>query len=317
MTRKIMSIAMAIIMSLLMCACGTSDVTDQVANVVQAEDEHVIGVKEATPTAYPGKTYGEAFENFFGSPTWKYFVGTKEGPDEDGDGEPDYTEDNLDIVEFTGYCTYRDTEVKALIQFTLDMEEGTFIATYLSFNDVPQTTFMLNALLDAVFTDVDMDDTTTSTVETPSDNNENQGYYEDVDDVDHEDDDIYYEGISIYELIEYSMADIVYMFGGGYNSANDGCIDYGYISFYMKDEYTIDDIWIWDLERFNFFGLDLTSNNSDGVIYSDDIVDLLGPNYEDKNLNSGYYMSYDFGSYKLLFGVNKFSMVSEARIIPN
>jgi hypothetical protein len=162
-----------------------------------------------------------------------------------------------------------------------------------------------------------MDDTTTSTVETPSDNNENQGYYEDVDDVDHEDDDIYYEGISIYELIEYSMADIVYMFGGGYNSANDGCIDYGYISFYMKDEYTIDDIWIWDLERFNFFGLDLTSNNSDGVIYSDDIVDLLGPNYEDKNLNSGYYMSYDFGSYKLLFGVNKFSMVSEARIIPN
>jgi hypothetical protein len=182
MVRKTMCIVIAIIMSILTCACGASDVTDQVANVVQSEDEHVIGVKEATPYAYPGKTYGETFENFFGSPTWKYFVGTKEGPDEDGDGEPDYTEDNLDIVEFTGYCMYRDTEVKALIQFTLDMESGTFEATYLSFNDVPQTTFMLNALIDAAFTDGDLEETSNNedTTDEKSENNISYGDYEET-----------------------------------------------------------------------------------------------------------------------------------------
>ena len=147
---KVLSIVMA---AVLLSACGNSDVGDQIANVVQSEDEHVLGVKGGTPNAYPDKTYEEAFENFFGSPTWKYFVGTKEGPDEDGDGKPDYTEDNVDIVEFTGYCTYQDVEVKALIQFTLSKDDNTFEATYLSFNEVPQNMLMLSALLEAAFTE--------------------------------------------------------------------------------------------------------------------------------------------------------------------
>ncbi|MGN0142920.1 MAG: hypothetical protein ACI4AD_11890 [Roseburia sp.] len=135
--------------------CGSDDITDQVANVVQAENPNVLGVKEGTNSAYPGMTYGEAFDSFFGSPTWKYFQGTKEGLDENGDGEPDYVEENVDVVEFTGYCTYHDVEVKALIQFTLDNTEGTFEATYLSFNDVPQDELTLLALLNAVFTNGD------------------------------------------------------------------------------------------------------------------------------------------------------------------
>lgn len=142
----------------LLTACGSGDIEDQIANVVQSEDTHVLGVKGGTPNAYPGKTYGEAFEKFFGSPAWKYFVGTKEGADEDGDGKPDYTEENVDIVEFTGYCTYQDVEVKALIQFTLSKDDDTFEATYLSFNDVPQNMFMLSALLEAAFTNEDIDD---------------------------------------------------------------------------------------------------------------------------------------------------------------
>ena len=157
MMRKLIGILLAFMMAMTLCACGGDDITDQVTNIVQAEDEHIIGVKGGTSEAYPGKTYGEAFENFFASPTWKYFVGTKEGADEDGDGKPDYTEENVDIVEFTGYCTYQDVEVKALIQFTLSKEDDTFEATYLSFNDVPQNMFMLLALLDAVFTDEDME----------------------------------------------------------------------------------------------------------------------------------------------------------------
>lgn len=143
----------------LLTSCGSDDIEDQIANVIQSEDTHILGVKGGTPTAYPGKTYGEAFEAFFGSPTWKYFVGTKEGADEDGDGQPDYREENIDIVEFTGYCTYQDVEVKALIQFTLSKEDNTFEATYLSFNEVPQNMFMLYALLEAVFTNDEAGDT--------------------------------------------------------------------------------------------------------------------------------------------------------------
>lgn len=136
--------------------CSESDVTDQVANVVQAEDEHVLSVKGGTNSSYPGKTIGEAFDNFFGSPTWKYFKGTKESTDEDGDGKPDSETENVDVVEFTGYCMYQDVEVKALIQFTLG-DDDSFEATYLSYNEVPQNMLELASLMNTVFGDDDSD----------------------------------------------------------------------------------------------------------------------------------------------------------------
>ena len=149
-------LAVFIVAMVAISGCGSSDITDitdQIANVSQATDEHVLGVKNGHPYSYPDITYEQAFENFFGSPTWKYFVGTKDGPDDDEDGVPDYTEDNVDIVEFTGYCTYSDVEVKALLQFTLNKDDDTFEATYLSFNEVPQSTLIMYALLDKAFTE--------------------------------------------------------------------------------------------------------------------------------------------------------------------
>lgn len=133
------------------------------SSVLEYENEHVTAVKNGSPFTYPDKTYGESFEKFFGSPEWKYFLGTKEGLDENNDGIPDSTEENVDVVEFTGYCTYHDVEVKALLQFTLNQENGTFEATYLSFNEVPQNNFMLAELLETVFTNGDP--------ETSADNN--------------------------------------------------------------------------------------------------------------------------------------------------
>lgn len=121
------------------------------------EINYVEEVKQGYPLAYPETTYGEAFGNFFSNTSWEYFVGTKEGPDEDGDGVSDYNEDDIDIVEFTGNCMYQDVEVKVLIQFTLSKDSDTFEATYLSFNDVPQNDFMLSALFEAVFTDDNLD----------------------------------------------------------------------------------------------------------------------------------------------------------------
>ena len=122
-------------------------------------DINVLKVKGAAPNAYPGKTYGEAFEAFFGNPKWEYFVGEKEGPDDDGDGKPDYTEENVDIVQFTGTCMYQDIEVEALIQFTLDKDGKTFEATYLSFNQIPQNNLMLWGLMENVFGEQTSDET--------------------------------------------------------------------------------------------------------------------------------------------------------------
>lgn len=153
--RKKLVVILAGIMCLGMWGCGTdavvNDVLDQVANVAQSEDENVLSVKNGTNRNCPGVTYGEAFEEFFGTPTWKYFKGTQDGPDDDGDGQPDYINEDIDVIEFTGYCMYADKEVKALIQFTLDKDAGTFKETYLSFNDVPQSTLTLAGLIESVF----------------------------------------------------------------------------------------------------------------------------------------------------------------------
>lgn len=157
MAKKLAGIIAAGILSLGLCSCGVDtvvdDIADQTANIMQAEDEHVLGIKHGVNERYPDITYDEAFRAFFAYPTWKYFKGTEEGPDDDGDGKPDYTNNNIDVVEFTGTCTYRDVEVKALIQFTLNEDGTTFDATYLSFNDVPQSSFMLDELLITVFED--------------------------------------------------------------------------------------------------------------------------------------------------------------------
>ncbi|MBR6643991.1 MAG: hypothetical protein IKL28_10090 [Lachnospiraceae bacterium] len=98
-------------------------------------NENIQFVKEGTNSAYPGTTYGEAFDDFFSSPRWSYF-------------EADTGED---VVEFTGGCYYNDVKVDALMQFTLDKSAGTFEVTYLSFNDVAQNKLMIAALLEKVF----------------------------------------------------------------------------------------------------------------------------------------------------------------------
>lgn len=61
------------------------------------------------------------------------------------------------MVEFTGYCTYQNVDVKALIQFTLNAADDTFEATYLSFNDVPQSNLMLYGLIEKVFSEAEDD----------------------------------------------------------------------------------------------------------------------------------------------------------------
>lgn len=115
--------------------CDQKDVEDQVRNVTDSVDEHVIGVKNGYPEAAPQITYGDAFENFFANPTWKYFGST----------------DGKDVVEFTGKCTYLDQEVKARLQFILSKDGKSFKQGALSFNDVPQSSLVTSALIFKAF----------------------------------------------------------------------------------------------------------------------------------------------------------------------
>lgn len=110
----------------LLIGCGVS---------YNENNENIQFVKQGYPKNYPNKTYGEAFDNFFESPRWKYFV----------------SEDDEDIVEFTGKCLYMEEKVDACIQFTLDKKAETFDITYLSFNEVAQNKLMVWALISTIF----------------------------------------------------------------------------------------------------------------------------------------------------------------------
>lgn len=125
------------------------EVADQLIDSVENIDENVYGVKNGYPSIYPDITYEMAFDAFFDKPTWDSFVGVLQGTDDDEDGEPDYFDENISVVEFTGDCMYGDEKRKAVIQFKLDGD--TFSAEYLSLDGVPQSKYMLNELIEMVF----------------------------------------------------------------------------------------------------------------------------------------------------------------------
>ena len=104
---------------------------------VTSGNRYVQMVRNGSPMTWPNVTYDEAFSNFFGSPRWTHFV----------------SDDGLQVVQFTGDMEYGGSPVNALIQFVVDMESGTFDATFLSFNEVPQTQLMLLTLINTVFDD--------------------------------------------------------------------------------------------------------------------------------------------------------------------
>lgn len=80
-------------------------------------------VKQGKFNEYPGKTIGEAFEGFFGSPSWRYFL----------------AEDGRDIVEFSGGATLEGKSVNIKVQFSVDKKSGTFEVCYYTINDEPQS----------------------------------------------------------------------------------------------------------------------------------------------------------------------------------
>ncbi len=138
--KKIIAILVASMMLLTSCSTATLDgagkeVEDTITNVTDADNQYVRMVKGGYRVDDPDLTYEDAFTAFFGTPRWKYFE----------------SEDGQDVVEFTGDCTYQDVPVKARIQFVVDEENGTFEATYLALNEVPQDALTLAAVISKAF----------------------------------------------------------------------------------------------------------------------------------------------------------------------
>lgn len=133
-----------------MTACVIKDTANPGQNSASGTESDANTVKNCTNSEYPGTTWGTAFESYFSDTGWKYFSGTLEGPDENSDGKPDFTENNTDIVEFTGHCMYSGTDVLARVQFRIN-SDSTFEPVSLSFNGVPQSNVMLSALIEKAF----------------------------------------------------------------------------------------------------------------------------------------------------------------------
>lgn len=124
---------------------------------------------------------------------------------------------------------------------------------------------------------------------------------------------ICFKDIPVEELLNFGTIEVVQRFGSGYYANGSGGISYDEIEFYMLDDETVGYIWSFYPECFSINGNKLNVNN-EGVIYSDEIIELLGSDYEDESLPSGYYMTYRYPTYTLSFGINKFSEVSDIRI---
>lgn len=126
-------------------------------------------------------------------------------------------------------------------------------------------------------------------------------------------DNICFNDIPVSDLLNSSAMELVQRFGGSYYADGEGRISYDEIEFYMLDDETVEYIWSFSLECFSINGNALNVND-EGVIYKDEIIELLGTVYEDESLSSGYYMTYYYPTYSVSFGVNKFSEVSDIRI---
>ncbi|MGR6544847.1 hypothetical protein [Paenibacillus tundrae] len=112
----------------------TTTIKDQADNIRDIDNPHVQSIKNGHLENYPTKSVGDAFNDFFGSPTWKHFK----------------AETGEEVVEFTGHMKYQETNLKARLQFVVN-ENGTFEIGALSFNDVPQNELIKNGVLSAVF----------------------------------------------------------------------------------------------------------------------------------------------------------------------
>lgn len=112
---------------------STEESTEESMSVIGSQ--HIETVKNAHPENFPRCTYGQAFEEFFTSPEWKYFEST----------------DGRDIVEFTGNCLYAGAQTKTRLQFVVDKANSSVTTGAMSYNGAPQTSTVISTSIETVF----------------------------------------------------------------------------------------------------------------------------------------------------------------------
>jgi len=125
---------------------AVQEASDQLNNLANLTDEHVLSVKNGTFNEREDVTLGEVMEAFFDGPTWQYFSGTDE---ESGE--------TYNVVEFRGHFLYNEKSAKARIQFILH-EDDTFEMGAGSYNDIDQSALVLRALIEKVYESYDEGD---------------------------------------------------------------------------------------------------------------------------------------------------------------
>lgn len=101
----------------------------------QNDKKYIEFVKQGSPNYYPNITYEKAFNNYFGNCEWSYFV----------------SEDDEDIVEFNGNCTYRNKDAKIKIQFIVDYKNKTFWPNAIAINGTEQGPEDIFTIIEMVF----------------------------------------------------------------------------------------------------------------------------------------------------------------------
>ena len=142
---RVKYIVIMVAMLSMLSGCAVTDqmfdnAADYAYDLAQSDDSYVKTIKSAKMLGY-NFTYEKAFSNFFAHPKWKHFT----------------SDDGVEVVEFTGDCTYDDQEVRALIQFQITDESNGYIsweATYLSLNNVSQPLLMLDGLFEKITEDM-------------------------------------------------------------------------------------------------------------------------------------------------------------------
>lgn len=243
---KKLSLLMVVI--LIFCAaCSQSamqgtvkEIGDTIANISDSDNKYVRMVKGGYRTNNPDLTFDDAFSAFFATPRWRYFKGDEE----------------QDVVEFTGDCMYRDVRVRALIQFVVDEENGTFEEVYLSFNEVPQDLLTLRAIIEKAFEVEDEEVQPSSQSAAPAAN-----LYPD---------EIVFRGVSLSTILDSYADEIVRIIGTPKNdsiSYGDHTLEYDnfIISYYDMFEDGFMSLSCWNPGDLSFNGVTLNKDRS-GVL---------------------------------------------------
>jgi hypothetical protein len=109
-----------------------------IATIFKGDDELIKIVQDGSFNDCPKATIGKLIDNYMGSPKWKSFT----------------SDDGNNYVNVTGDITYVEKKVKALIQFKVDKNNNSFEVNAVEFNEVPQSIFITNGLLESMCNEI-------------------------------------------------------------------------------------------------------------------------------------------------------------------